>query len=62
LKTFVSIYRDKDGSTFVGEMVETDRVEELVDAEQAVLEDIPTLVSVDICEVYTSLHKETFAA
>jgi len=58
LKTFVSIYRDKDGSAFVGEPISVGSIEELLEAEKVVLYEIPSLVSIDVCEIHKTVTKE----
>ena len=57
MKTFVSIYRDKDGSTFVGEPTQVETIDDLIAPERLVLKEIPSLSSVEICECHAILSK-----
>ena len=58
MKTFVSIYRDKDGTTFVGEPTTYSTIDDLYKAERIVLSEIPSLASIDVCEIQGQLYQE----
>lgn len=63
MASYVPVYRDVENNVFIGEVVEigdteTDQFNAFIDAEQKVIDEIPQIARVDICEVLFTLNAE----
>lgn len=58
MSTYISLYRDADGSVFVGDTYEIDTEQEMQDAlasEQLAIQDISVIEQIDMCEIKNTI-------